>query len=149
MADPLSVAGLAAGLVSLGLQVCGGITKYMDALDCREQDIASVRQQNLSLQKTLHVVETSLAQLQPDHQTAAAAVSSCIDGCRNELEALVTLMADLAGSSQPTAVGRRDKLRNQGKKLLYPFSRPKLEQLETTLRNANATLQLALQALGL
>jgi hypothetical protein len=150
MADPLSVAGLAAGVVSLGLQVCAGITQYMDALDCREQDIASARQQTVSLQKTLHLVETCLPQLQHDHRAATETVYNCIESCRNELEALVRLMADLAAScNQSITASRRDKIKNQGRKLLYPFSRPKLEQLETRLRNANATLQLALQALGL
>ncbi len=153
MADPLSVAGLvaglAAGLVSLGLQVCGGITQYLDALDCRDQDMVSVRQQTISLQNTLRAVEPSLAQLQSDHQAAAAAVHDCIAGCKSELRALLTLVTDLTGCDQPPRAGRRDKLKSQGKKLLYPFSRPKLNQLETRLRNANGAFQLALQTLGL
>lgn len=148
MADPLSVAGLATGLVSLGLQTYGGITKYIDALDCREQDIASIKQQNDSLRKTVQVVETSLAQLQCGHQRPTAAARDCLGSCKNELQALDDLLAQLTGFGQPTT-GRRNKIKSRGKKLLYPFSRPKLEQLETRLRNTNLTLQLALQALGM
>ena len=148
MADPLSVACLAAGLVSLGLQVCGGIITYVDALDCREQDIASVRQQHHSLQITLRVVETSLSQLPRDHQEAAAAAHDCLDVCQAKLKGLESLVAELASSNSPST-SRRGKIRHQSKKLLYPFSRVKLEQLETRLQSANATLQLALQALGL
>ena len=149
MADPLSVAGLAAGLVSLGLQVCGGLTQYLDALDSRDQDMVSVRQQTISLQNTLRAVEPSLAQLQPDHQAATATVCDCIAECKSELRALVTLVTDLSGCDHPPTAGCRDKLKSQGKKLLYPFSRPKVNQLETRLRNANGALQLALQTLGL
>ncbi len=132
MADPLSIAGLAAGLVSLGIQVCGGITQYMDALDCREQDMASVKQQNLSLERTLRAVKASLAQLQDgDYQEAAAAVRDCVAGCNTELQALQALVADLSDCDVSPTAGRRDKIKSQGKRLLYPFSRPKLDQLET------------------
>ena len=71
-----------------------------------------------------------------------------LDLCEKDLQALESLVADLTAGDQ-YAPRRRDKLRNTGKKLLYPFSRPKLEQLETKLCHANATLQLALQSLGL
>jgi DNA anti-recombination protein RmuC len=148
MADPLSVAGLAAGVVSLGIQVCGGITKYLDALDCREQDILSAKQQNECLRKALQVVEASLARLQRDHSAAAAAVQDCLDSSKQELSALNDFVTQLAGSGQPST-GRRGRIKAEGRKLLYPFHRSKLEQLESRLRNANATLQVALQALGL
>ncbi|KAK3897789.1 hypothetical protein C8A05DRAFT_47707 [Staphylotrichum tortipilum] len=138
MADPLSVAGLAAGLVSLGLQVCGSVIAYIDALDCREQDLASLRHQHNSVYKTL----------QRTHQRATAAVRSCLDACHAELEDLNDLVVGFSTGTR-SETSRREKLRSQGKKLLYPFSRPKLEHLETRLRNANAALQLALQALGL
>jgi len=151
MADPLSVAGLAAGLVSLGLQVCGGVITYLDALDCREQDLVSLRQYHSSVHQTLQVVEASLGQLQQAHQGAADAARSCLDACHTELKGLETLLAELTSGTQPAGSGlrRRDKFKQEGKKLLYPFSRPKLEQLEARLQNANKALQLALQALGL
>lgn len=148
MADPLSVAGLAISVISLGIQVSGGITTYIDGLNCRDQDIASVRQQNDSLVKIVQVVETSLSQLENDHQVATATTRECLQSCTKEIEALESLVSDLTACDQFTT-GRRDKIKNKGKKLLYPFSRPKLEQLETRLHNANATLQLALQTLGL
>jgi hypothetical protein len=45
MADPLSIAGTVAGLVSLGLQVCGGITQYLDAIKCLAEELSSARRQ--------------------------------------------------------------------------------------------------------
>lgn len=148
MADPLSVAGLATGMVSLGLQVCGGITSYLDALKCGEQDIASTRQQTDCLDKTLQVVKASLPQPRQEHQAPTAAVHSCLDSCSQELKALQTLMAQLAGPDQALS-GGREKIQALSKKLRYPFNRPKIDQLEMKLRNTNATLQLALQALGM
>ena len=148
MADPLSVAGLTAGLVSLGLQVSGGITQYIDALDCREAEISSAKQLNDCLQKTLQFIEESLSDFRNDHHAATAVVQACLETCKANLKTLHNLLAELAGPGQ-TMTGRRSRIKSQGKKLLYPFSRPKLQQLETNLRNANATLQSALQALGL
>ena len=148
MADPLSVAGLAFAVVSLGLQVTGGITDYFDALNSRDQDIASVRQQSDTLRKTLQVVETSISRLQRDHRAATAALRECLDSCKKELQVLESIVAKLVSCDQATTC-RKNKIRNQGKKLLYPFNRPKLEQIATKLHYINATLQLALQTLGL
>lgn len=148
MADPLSVAGLAIGVVALGLQVARNITDYIDALNCREQDISSIRQQNDSLRKTLQVVETSLSQLRRDHQNATVAVREWLDLCEKELQALESLVVNITACDQSTT-NRKIKIKNKGEKLFYPFHRPKLEQLDTRLRNANAALQLALQTLGL
>ncbi|KAK8149225.1 hypothetical protein G3M48_007755 [Beauveria asiatica] len=150
MADPLSVAGLAFAVVSLGLQVTAGITDYFDALSSRDQDIASARQQNDTLRKTLRVIESSSSRLrlQNDHRPATAALRECLDSCKKELQALEMTVAELVSCDQATTC-RKDKIRNQGKKLLYPFNRPKLEQIATNLHNINSNLQLALQTLGL
>jgi hypothetical protein len=148
MADPLSVAGLALGVVSLGLQVVGGVTTYVDALDCRRQDIASVTQQNDSLQKTLQVVDTLRRQLQLEFPDGAAAVHDCLESCKSKLKALGSFVGSLTACDQSTT-GSTSKLKNKGKKLLYPFHRQKLQQLEESLRTANEDLQLALQILGL
>ncbi|KAK7227351.1 hypothetical protein V2G26_015354 [Clonostachys chloroleuca] len=150
MANPISVAGSAVAVVSLGLRVTGGITEYIDALHSRDQYIASVRQKNDTLRKTLQVVEASLSrlQLQGDHQAAAQVVRECLDTSMKELKALEDLITELT-IGDPSLPRRQSKLKTQGKKLMYPFSRPKLEQLGTRLGHINAALQLALQTLGL
>ncbi|CAH0017327.1 unnamed protein product [Clonostachys rhizophaga] len=150
MANPLSVAGSAVAVVSLGLRVTGGITEYIDALHSRDQYITSVRQKNDTLRKTLQVVEASLSrlQLQGDHQAAAQVVRECLDTSMKELKALEDLITELT-IGDPSLPRRQSKIKTQGRKLMYPFSRPKLEQLGTRLGHINAALQLALQTLGL
>jgi hypothetical protein len=147
MADPLSVAGLAAGVVSLGIQVSQGITAYIDALQCRDDDIASVKKRNDSLRKMLRVIETPRSHLEGDHQVATTAIRECLDSCNTELIALDNFVIHLTTCDESTT-GFIDKVKNKSKRLLYPFSRSKLEQLETRLRDANMALQLALQILG-
>ncbi|KAG4264788.1 hypothetical protein FPRO03_00072 [Fusarium proliferatum] len=148
MADPLSVAGLALAVVSLGLQVTGGITDYFDSLKSRDQDIASIIQQNDTLKKTLQVIESSISRFQNDHRTATEALRQFLDSSNDELKVLEGMVAMLTTDDQGST-NRRTKARNKGKKLLYPFHRPKLEQMATKLHHINATLQLGLQSLGL
>ncbi|KAL2140703.1 hypothetical protein VTI28DRAFT_3488 [Corynascus sepedonium] len=147
MADGLSVAASAAGLVSLGLQISGGIMKYFDALDCRDQNLSSARQQTRALQDTLQVIEESITQLRDNHAAATASVQRYVKFCKDDLKALQNLVAELSGGYQ-AATTSGIKIKNRGKKLLYSFNHSKLRQLETKLRNTNTTLQSALQALN-
>ena len=139
MADPLAVAGLAVGVLSLGLEVSGGIVTYIDALNCRSKDIASVEQQNDLLQKSLKVIATSLSRLRPDHAEAAAVVIGCLDSCKKELSALNTLVSDLSACDKSTT-SWNERLMGKEKKLLYPFNRPKVQQLEARISNAIGAL---------
>lgn len=148
MADPLSLLGLAAGLVSLGLQTCSGITTYLGAIKCRAEDITSIRRQNDALNSVLQAIKPSLSRLPSDHQASVAAVQSCFQSCETELKALKTLVDGLAQNNASNATVK-DRIKGQAKKLSYPFNRQKLQQLESRLNQANAGLQLALQSLGL
>ncbi|KAF4946472.1 hypothetical protein FGADI_11110 [Fusarium gaditjirri] len=148
MADPLSVAGLALAVVSLGLQVTVSITDYFGSLNNRDQDLASIIQQNDTLRKTLQVIESSISRFQNDHRTATEALRECLDTCNEQLKALESLVAELITDDRGTT-GRKNNARNKGKKLLYPFHRPKLEQIAAKLHHINETLLLGLQSLGL
>ncbi|KAK2758044.1 hypothetical protein FQN54_004450 [Arachnomyces sp. PD_36] len=141
------LAGLAVGVVSLGIQVSGGITEYVDALNCRHQDLSSLIQKNDSLRKTLQIVEKSLSRLHHEHQDAGSAVRESLNSCKNELTTLKRLVDSFTYDSSTTS--RKTKIKNTGKKLLYPFNRPQLDKLEARLGYANSALQLALEALGL
>ncbi|KAK8084396.1 hypothetical protein PG997_005667 [Apiospora hydei] len=63
MAEPLSLAASVAGLISLGLQVTGGIAKYLDAAKCRDEELSAVRQQNALLTDTLATIEKTTGKL--------------------------------------------------------------------------------------
>lgn len=146
MADGLSLAASVAGLVSLGLQVTQGIVSYVDALESRQQELRSVQQQNDALSSALAVIESASAQLQGQHQHAAAAVSQNLLACTEHLEAVKKLLAELAHCDTSTWWKR---VKNQKKKLSYAFDRPKLQGLAQRLEDANCALQLALAGLGL
>lgn len=145
MADPLSVAGLAAGLISLGLQVTGGITQYLDALKCRSEDLDSARRHNESLRSAIDIIQASVAQAQAQHHAASQIVIDSIQQCEAEIQSLEELVAELAGCDTGTW---RSKLRLNSKKLRYAFDRSKLQRLELRLSQAKDTVDTALQILG-
>jgi hypothetical protein len=70
MADPVSIAGTAIGVVSLGLSLCQGLTQYLQALRCRREDIDSTSCQIDCLQSAFVVIKDALANLSSDHQSA-------------------------------------------------------------------------------
>lgn len=149
MADPISLAGLTAGLVSLGLQISEGVVKYIDALKCREEEITLAKQQADSLTNLIHTIETAAQQFQSAHPVVSTAVQSCIVSCKAELAALEALVLELAGPAQSASGGLRTTLKSHGKKLAYVFERSNLEKLEQRLERANGKLMLVLQTLGM
>lgn len=146
MADPLSVAGLAAGLVSLSLQVTSGITEYLDALKCRAEELDAVRKHNESLRASIVVIQSSVAKAQPHHQASSQVVLDSIKYCKCEIKALDHLVAELTGYDSGTW---RQRMQLKGKKLRYAFDRPKIQHLTNRLSQANATVGTALQVLGM
>ncbi|KAK7972639.1 hypothetical protein PG988_006773 [Apiospora saccharicola] len=145
MADPLSVAGLAAGLVSLGLQLTGGITNYLDAVKCRGKELASARGHNESLRQTIAVLEATVAKTQIPQPASFQIVDHALKPTKTQLKALEDLVDDLAGCDTGTW---KSKLSNKSRKLWYAFDRSKIQQLATQLSQANMTLSIALQVLG-
>ncbi|KAK8083967.1 hypothetical protein PG996_002748 [Apiospora saccharicola] len=145
MADPLSIAGLAAGLVSLSLQVTAGITQYLDALKCRAEELESTRKRNESLRQLLAVIDTTVVKTQSRHQAPSQAVANCVKQCETGIQSLEDLVAEISGCDRGTW---RSKLQLKSKNLRYAFDRSKVQQLDTRLSQVNELLAIALQVLG-
>lgn len=144
------VVGLAAGLVSLGIQVSAGITTYLDAIKCRAEDIASVKQQVRSFDGVLRSVQSALGNVDSTrkNQVSVTAITDCLASCETELKSLEVFVLKLTGSG-PSQASFKDKIREQTKKLAYPFNRTELDRLQTKIARVNGILQTALQSLNL
>ncbi|RYP62588.1 hypothetical protein DL771_009667 [Monosporascus sp. 5C6A] len=147
MADPISVVGLVAGLASLGIQVCGGITHYLDAVKCHADDVASARRQARSFKDVLQIIQETVTLVDSDHRIPATAVVECIKSCEAELKILESFVSELTGDATSPA-NFKGKIKEQTKKLSYAFNRSKLDQLEAKLARANGIFQTAVQSLG-
>jgi Fungal N-terminal domain of STAND proteins len=61
MGDPLSIAASVAGLVSLGIQACQGLTSYYQAYTDRPENVAKTIRSLESLCGSLQNLETTLS----------------------------------------------------------------------------------------
>lgn len=145
MSDPLSIAASVAGLVSLGVQVVSGVTKYLDAVHERKDDLASAKTLVGHMQDLLQIVDKVAARVEPTHATTSTFLKATTS-VQPELKALEELVRSLHTtkhvSSNHEVLG---KVYVQTKKLSYPFHRPTLERLQARLDRVNSMLQAALQ----
>lgn len=141
MADPLSITASVAGLVSLGIQLGGGIKAYLDAVLERKEDIDSAEKQVLRMQGYLQRMEDVAAKIEPTHTTAADFLRDCAK-VEPELKSLgdfVTKLSTPALSySHHTALA---KIQRHAKKLTYPFHRPTMNRLQSQLARVNTMLE--------
>ncbi|KAI1289127.1 hypothetical protein F5Y03DRAFT_388847 [Xylaria venustula] len=148
MADPLSVAGLVTGVISLGLQVAGGLVEYLDAVKGRKEELNSVKQQATEMKDFLLTVKDLLPQLERRWPASATVITRHVGSCDSELSALHALLSELSHPDS-SGLGIRDKFAEKKKKLTYPFNRAHITRLEERLTKVNNALQTALQVTDL
>lgn len=139
----MGIVGTAAGLVSLGLQVYTGITDYLDALKGRHDDLRSANAQLESLRESLKIIEKVQPRLASVHPDEHQAILPSMGACNDEFQRLNNMLQDLLDPSSSTGV------KQQMKKLSYPFHRSRLIHLEDKLQRANSLLQTVLGVLEL
>ncbi|KAJ4403987.1 hypothetical protein N0V85_004962 [Neurospora sp. IMI 360204] len=122
MADPLSIAGLATGVVSLDIQLYHDLQTFLDIVKHRDEDIAKLTRQAATMAQALDAIDRSL-------QNRSQANNGVVD------------------SQKASSVVEFAKVTTQ--KLKYPRQRANIQKLEEGLDQANTTLQLALNAFGL
>ncbi|KAK8877534.1 Ankyrin repeat-containing domain protein [Apiospora arundinis] len=144
--DPLSLAASVAGLTSLGIQITGGISIYLDALKCRDEELEAIRRQNGVLRSIIASIETTSFAIQSLPLSAAAAAAQSIKLCTEDLDELEMFVAQLSGSDLSTW---RLRLKDKSRRLHYAFDRPKISQLHTRIGQSKATLQLVVAELEL
>lgn len=147
MADPLTIASGVAGLVSLGLTLCGGLHNYFSSVKGRHQDIETASRSLTLLQSNIFIIQSSTLKLGHRHALSANGVNQGLANCEFELVALQHLMLNLTrdeGLSDMTG-----KLRKQIMIARYPFDQKKLIQLQDQLSKANATLSSFVQNFNL
>lgn len=147
MSDPISIAGTAAGLVSLGIQVYQGLVFYIDSVKGRKEDLLTVASETQNLRNIVASIQNMKPSFQaPEHQhITSSVVTPALDACDRELRALGDFLAEL--TAPPT--GSLAKIQDQTRKITYPFKRGILDRLEKRLQSANGVLQTATTTLQL
>ncbi|KAF9874770.1 hypothetical protein CkaCkLH20_07907 [Colletotrichum karsti] len=136
--------GTVVGVVSLSLQVFEYVHTYVDALQGRKEDLASTTRHCETMHRLLEQTKTLQEKYSTSPNLSSVAVKQAVSATVTEMTLLRDLVAKIAPDhSQPKSIaGRLDK---QKQRMLYPFRRPHLEQLDERLARANEALQSTLQ----
>lgn len=102
------------------------------------------------MHRLLTTIDTSINKVSSSHESSVSAVRACMETCKLDIAALETIVSELPGSA---AAGQDSRvwlnMKEQGKKLAYPFHRSKLDKLQAQLAKVTGSLQMALQAAGM
>ncbi|TDZ21619.1 hypothetical protein Cob_v005491 [Colletotrichum orbiculare MAFF 240422] len=148
MAEPVGITGTAAGLVSLGLQLYGEISKYIDAVKGRKRDLATASRHAETLRICLTAIDDVVSS-NNNSKAAEDAVDSCMLSCKDEVKELEALITRLRGPISTTPDTFSAKIKEKGRQLSYPFHRESVLMLERRLDSTNGVLRTALHSLEL
>ncbi|KFA65326.1 hypothetical protein S40285_02707 [Stachybotrys chlorohalonatus IBT 40285] len=121
----MEVIGTAAGVISLGFQLHGAASKYIDGFRSAKQEIRSAQALLDCLGASLEVLESALGKIGPVDQATERSIHFYKKALEGEMKALSELLDKL--KEQDPGESLRAHLREQRKKLSYPFSRENLQ----------------------
>lgn len=152
----MEVAASVAGLISLGIQVTGGLFAYIDAFTDRDGDLHATSKRISLLHSQLQTIESISQFSEAKHQYAAGSVRACIIECEIQLKPLEDFLLEEGGGQlvcSKTSDSNGSKLKEAvariKKKGTYPFKRSKVEALKRRLDDATNALGTALTTLNL
>ena len=146
MSEPLSVAGSAVGVISLGLTACQGLLQYYASWKDYENDVAMTVCSLDGLVETFRLFETTIKgnDLKPE---LAGQLESSIMACKDGVESLRKKLEKIKQKGNPVSL--QEKAQSQARRILYPFKQStlvKLREIVSDLRNnvglAMGTLQM-------
>ncbi|ETS80402.1 hypothetical protein PFICI_07931 [Pestalotiopsis fici W106-1] len=146
MADPLSVAGSAVGIISLGIQVAQSLFDYYNAVKSQHSDVAHTIRKLDSLLEILGSLQHRIdgRRFRADEQDAVRKIESLI----NESEECIQELQDEAEKFKQCPVGTiQSAVRTTARRVAYPFRRSTLEKLDEDVDDIVDRLKLALQLL--
>ena len=146
MADPLSVAGSAVGIISLGLTVSQGLLAYYGPFKAYDEQIQDVSCRITSFNNILKTLEDVIADARIPSSTlttrSANVALDCIFNCQEGLERLENMLDKCQSSPS-----RKSFLGSKINRMLYPFRRDTLVTLLGTMSQLQEDLNTSLHSL--
>lgn len=142
MSDPLSVAGTAVGITSLGIQVCQGLIQYLRAVRGRREDIRDGIRDIEQVVSLLYSLNGLLPRL--NSETGTAPLRSCLNNCYEKLEALQEVLRELGDAKHSSKLTRAT---NAMLSVTYPFQQEKLTAIRQSLRSVLDDLNLIISVI--
>ncbi|PLB55931.1 hypothetical protein P170DRAFT_506431 [Aspergillus steynii IBT 23096] len=143
MSDPLSVAGSAVGIISLGLQVCGKIIKYSQDLRGQDDDLDRL----VTKAEHLRAPLKELQDLIEDTRNESSKTADDLESKALGLQVYVERLKRKIEQYQPVSTGGahgNGKARSTFKRAVYPFKKESLGEIAYCLDSMQMTLQTTL-----
>ncbi|OCK74055.1 hypothetical protein K432DRAFT_311474 [Lepidopterella palustris CBS 459.81] len=147
MSDPISVAGTAVGITSLGIQVCQALVRYYVQFRSYHDDIDALVQRVEHLENILRALDTVKKKVELDNDEVSQKLQLATKACKEALGSLERTVKKFTEIKLPDAW--EDRLRLVKKRLLWPFKKDALMNTQDILDKLQANLLLALQILGI
>ena len=146
----LGVAGSAVGIISLGIRVCQELLQYYGSWKDQKQSIAKMVSSIENLTLTLKLQEDVVVANEAFSKDKAENVEAKIIDCKSGIEELMDELEKVRGvNPAETTSGFRDKLREHGKRLLYPFRESTLLKMQEAVDDVRMNLLIAMETLNL
>ncbi|CAN9375290.1 unnamed protein product [Alternaria sp. RS040] len=142
MADPFSVTGSAVGVVSLAIQLCKGLERYVSGVKDAKDKAEKIAADTEELTNLLELLETIVAKVDPSQS-----VSTTLTGIASCAEAIATIRKKLKLDDQAANGGIKSSLKRLGKRMAFPFKEAEIEYWKGVLNTIQQSLQTALLAL--
>lgn len=145
MPDPLSVAGTAVGIASLGIQVCQGLIQYLRAVRGRKEDIRDGICEIEQVVSSLYSLNSLLLRIGPQADTTT--LRRCLNNCYAKLESLQKVLGNLGDIHHSSNVTKRAA--NAVRSVTYPFQQEKITGIRQSLRSVLSDLNLIISIISL
>lgn len=145
MSDPFSVAASAVSVVSLGIQVCQGLLSYYSDYKSYDDDIGSLCRKVEDLRSTLEICAEILQTPGLITSKASANVVKNMGACKDGLNSLQKTLGSC--KNVPGTQGLKGNTYKYGQRILYPFKKSNVLQLQSTVSELQENFHTALLAL--
>lgn len=145
MADPLSIAGSVAGLVSLGIQVTQSLIDFYHAFKNQDSDLASTLRNLEGLKNTLHHLEKTWSERAPPEidQCLVDRIQRSIGECEDAIDDLKEACQKFTRNTQSGLKERYNALKHR---VAYPLKKSTLEHLNIDIRVLRDNLSFLLES---
>jgi hypothetical protein len=146
MGDPFSVAGTAVGITSLGIQTCQILQRYYSQFKDFPEHIRGVLRQVEGLESILHSLQEVKEKIEIDNHAPSSQLHLALQACGEVLDDLKRMADKCSTEDQPKTIKARAK--NVRQRVVWPFRKDELTDLQNTLSRFQDNLMLALQIAG-
>ena len=148
MADPLSIAGSAVGLISLGIKVTQSLVDFYKSYKDLNSDLIRTTQKLEGLLVIFCSLDETIADrnIQEDERDLIKNIETSIKACD---ELIQDLQDECKKLSKTASNGIEAAVRTAGRRATYPFRKSTLQKLDEDIDEIHASLSVALGVLQL